>query len=242
MCTVTFIPAKDKYYITSNRDEKSLRRQALAPKSYIHNNRTIIYPKDAEAGGSWIAMHDNGNAAVLLNGAFVKHVSLPPYNKSRGLVFLELIATDMPLRKFLNTDFNNIEPFTLIVFNNGNLYECRWDGSKKYCTQIDAATPNIWSSATLYNETVVKKREQWFAKWLNKNPNPSQQDILHFHQFAGDGDTQNDLRMNRNSIMLTVSVTGLELTKQKGTMHYVDLKDSKVYRQQLDFISCCEVA
>ncbi len=242
MCTVTFIPAKDKYYITSNRDEKSLRRQALAPKSYIHNNRAIIYPKDADAGGTWVAMQDNGNAAVLLNGAFVKHLPLPPYNKSRGIIFIELIAAGMPGKKFLTIDLNNIEPFTLIVFDDSNLYECRWDGNKKFWAQIDTSTPHIWSSATLYNEAVVKKREQWFAKWLNKNSNPSQQDILHFHQFAGDGDMQNDLRMNRDGIMLTVSVTGLELTKQKGTMHYVDLKDSMLYMKELDFIASYEIA
>jgi hypothetical protein len=30
----------------------------------------ITYPKDADAGGTWIAKHENGNAVVLLNGGF----------------------------------------------------------------------------------------------------------------------------------------------------------------------------
>ena len=28
----------------------------------------------ADAGGSWVALHEDGNAAVRLNGAFDKHV------------------------------------------------------------------------------------------------------------------------------------------------------------------------
>ena len=148
----------------------------------------------------------------------------------------------MAIKKFLRIDLLNIEPFTLIVFDGGSLYECRWDGSKKYCKQLNKNTHNIWSSATLYNEEIVMKREQWFAKWLNKNPNPSVQDILHFHQFAGEGDTQNDLCMNRNNNMLTVSVTGIELNHETAIMHYIDLKDNIEYRQQIEFMSSFEVA
>ena len=70
MCTVTFIPGKDRYFITSNRDEKMLRKPAIAPQPYVINGNTLVYPRDADAGGTWIAMNENGNAAVLLNGAF----------------------------------------------------------------------------------------------------------------------------------------------------------------------------
>ncbi len=237
MCTVTFIPVKDKFFITSNRDEKARRKQAIPPKRYKHGDITLIYPKDADAGGSWIAMRNDGDAAVLLNGAFIKHIPMPPYKRSRGNIFLEVIAGNMPVRKFLRIDLFNIEPFTLILFEDNNLYECRWDGNKKYCKQLENYRPHIWSSATLYDEEVVKKREYWFLKWLNKNPNPTQQDILHFHQFAGDGDKHNDLRVNRDGKLFTVSVTGIKLNAEKGTMRYLDLKDNMVYRQEIEFVS-----
>lgn len=237
MCTVTYIPAKNKIFLTSNRDEKSLRRQAVAPKQYTHNGKTIVYPKDADAGGTWVAMHENGNAAILLNGGFVKHIPEPPYRKSRGLIFVDVIAHEMPVRNFLKLDLNNIEPFTLVVFDDTNLFECRWDGEKKHCKQIEKYRPHIWSSVTLYDKEVIQKREQWFLKWLNKNLNPTQQDILHFHQFAGDGDSNNDLRMNRDGMMLTVSVTGIELSADKASMRYVDLKDNMVYRQELPILT-----
>ena len=74
MCTVTFIPTGDKYFITSNRDEKNTRKFAIPPSAYEFESGKIFFPKDGDRGGSWIAIHENGNAAVLLNGAFEKHI------------------------------------------------------------------------------------------------------------------------------------------------------------------------
>src|SRR5690348_8239035 len=118
MCTVTYIPGRGKIFLTSNRDEKSLRRQAVAPKQYTHNGKRLVYPKDADAGGTWIAMHENGNAAILLNGEFMNHIPAPPYRRSRGLIFLDVITHEMPVRNFLKIDLDNIEPFTLVMFDD----------------------------------------------------------------------------------------------------------------------------
>ena len=236
MCTVTFIPVKDKYYITSNRDEKFIRKQAIPPEMYFDKGSRIVFPKDADAGGTWIALHENGNAAVLLNGAFEKHISLPPYRKSRGIIFLEIFRADMPVHYFIHMDLQGIEPFTMIIFNNC-LYECRWDGTKKHCRQLKKHRPYIWSSSTLYEETVVKKRDQWFAAFLNRNPHPTQEDIFKFHQFTGDGDIQNDLRMNRNDLLSTVSVTGIALESNLCRMNYLDLKNNKTCQQEMRMAS-----
>jgi hypothetical protein len=237
MCTVTFIPSGNDVYITSNRDEKYLRKPATVPAKYRHEDVTVLYPKDADAGGSWIAVKDNGNAAVLLNGAFEKHLSCPPYKKSRGLVFLDVIQDDIAVRKFLRYDLVNIEPFTLIVFEDKNLYECRWNGSKKFCKQLKHYTPHIWSSSTLYDEQASLKRKMWFRKWLQSNSHPSQNDILSFHRFAGDGDEKNDLLMNRDGIVCTVSVTSMKLNEEKGIMTYLDLKNNIMYHEQMEFVS-----
>src|SRR6266446_1053883 len=124
MCTVSFIRVRDKYFITSNRDEKHSRKPAIPPAIYKFEKGKLIFPKDADAGGSWIALHENGNAAVLLNGAFEKHISRPPYNQSRGKIFLNVISDERPVRQFHNLDLFNIEPFTVIMIDEGNLYEC----------------------------------------------------------------------------------------------------------------------
>ena len=84
MCTVTFIPARQRIYLTSNRDEKNWRTDALPPAVYPAGSGQMMYPKDGDAGGTWIAAHDNGNAIVFLNGGMEAHNPQPPYRKSRG--------------------------------------------------------------------------------------------------------------------------------------------------------------
>lgn len=236
MCTVTFIPTGDKIYITSNRDEKHWRSNALPPAVYSFSTGRLLFPKDGDAGGTWIAAHENGHAIVLLNGGFIRHTPQPPYRKSRGLILLDLIDALDPVSRFQSISLQAIEPFTIVIWNNGTLVECRWDGVRKHQTQLAVTQPHIWSSATLYEEAVVNKRKNWFNAWLQQTRQtgqPTPDDILHFHQFTGDGDTHNDLRMDRNGQVFTVSVTLLSLTNEVTQMHYLDLKSNNAFTQQL---------
>jgi uncharacterized protein with NRDE domain len=235
MCTVTFIPAKDKVFITHNRDEKSVRSKAIPPKEYAVNGHKLLFPRDSQAGGTWIALHENGNAAVLLNGAFLKHEHKPPYIKSRGLTFLDIAASDDLMEAWNKVNMEGIEPFTIILWNMGYLYECRWDGAVKHTADLDKTQSYTWSSVTLYNTEVINKRQQWFRKWLQQKPPVNLESIVQFHLSAGDGDTNNDLKMNRNGLMLTVSVSAMELSANKGCLHYLDLQDDNSYNQELLF-------
>ena len=223
MCTVSFIPVKDKYIITSNRDEKLCRKIAVMPGMFEYNGQKLFFPKDTDAGGTWIVMKENGDAAVLLNGAFICHNAEPPYRLSRGIILLDIFSTEKPSVIFTKIDLRDIEPFTLVLLENNCLYEFRWDGNEKYCKQLNASRPYIWSSATLYDGFVVKKREQWFASFLNDHPVPTQQDVLKFHHFTGDGDQQNDLLMTRNGMYTTFSITSILLTKDRGCIKYIDI-------------------
>ena len=225
MCTVTYIPVKDKLFLTSNRDEKQWRRDAAIPAVYAYETGKILFPKDADAGGTWIAVHENGNAIVLLNGGFLAHTPEPPYRKSRGLILLDLIKGATPYNSFLAVRLTGIESFTAIVWDNHHLFECRWDGKQKHSKQLNQELPYIWSSVTLYDDAVIRKRSQWFETWINQNRRPTIQDIMHFHQFTGDGDSNNDLRMNRNGAIFTVSVTSLAISSTNASMQYVDLKN-----------------
>ncbi len=226
MCTVTFIPVKGKIYLTSNRDEKQTRPDAISPAVYEFDSGKILFPKDAEAGGTWIAAHENGNAIVFLNGGFLAHEPRPPYRKSRGLILLDLIDGTTPYNSFLAIKLYNIEPFTAIIWDEHHLFECRWDGEHKHTKQLNERIPHIWSSVTLYDEDVTAKRNQWFENWIQKNDHPSMKEIMHFHQFTGDGDTQNDLRMNRHGKLFTVSVTSLAISSKEAIMEYLDFKNN----------------
>lgn len=221
MCTVTFVPFRNGILLTSNRDEQIVRAPALLPEKYRGETGDILLPKDGQAGGTWIALHNNGNAMVLLNGAFNKHAHNPPYRKSRGLIFLDVFDSHSPYTNFSTIDLNNIEPFTLIIWEGGELFEARWDGTSKYVTPLPVSEPRIWSSATLYNPEVRKKRRLLFDKWLMETSCRSAEEIRKFHEFAHYNDIT--VKMEGNGKLQTVSITGIEITNNKAVMHYKDM-------------------
>ena len=241
MCTVSFIPQHNKVFIAHNRDEKSSRTKAISPRQYIINGYTLLFPRDSAAGGSWISCNKNGGAAVLLNGAFEKHVHQPPYRKSRGLAFLDILSANDLYISYCKVDLAGIEPFTVILWNNHRLYECCWDGKQKHISKPDPSAPHTWSSVTLYDPAIISKRETWFSNWLQVHPVPSMDDIIKFHSSAGEGDLHNDLRMNRGGETLTVSITAMEICKDKSVMKYLDLLDNTGATEEFVFTKAAAI-
>ena len=94
--------------------------------------------------------NESGNAVVLLNGAIKPHRPEPPYRKSRGIVVLDLVAQPSPVDAFEAYDCVGIEPFTVILFEDKNLWSGRWDGKMKWLESLNSNKPQIWSSVTLY--------------------------------------------------------------------------------------------
>lgn len=233
MCTVTFVPVDDAVFITSNRDEKTSRKKATPPAVWQQNGARFLFPKDGEKGGSWIAARNSGDVAVLLNGAFTAHVPQPRYRQSRGTLLLRLMQAPNIFQAFIDEDLQGIEPFTLVLFMNKRLWECRWTGNEKSAKELLVNQPYIWSSATLYNGTVIQKRESWFAHWLRQHKKPSQADVIRFHTNAGDGDCSNDVWMKRESGLQTVSVTSITIERGYTKMFYLDALDGKTYQQHL---------
>ena len=122
MCTVSFIKSREKIIITSNRDEQTARPNAWKPEVNYINHKKIIFPQDPKAGGTWFAADENNNIGVLLNGAFEKHIRSSYYRKSRGLILLDIMSADSPYTEFCRIDLYEIEPFTLILYQNESLY------------------------------------------------------------------------------------------------------------------------
>lgn len=226
MCTVTYVPFYNGYFLTSNRDEKSTRNKAILPKEYLLDNVKLIYPKDGDAGGTWIVLKENGDSLCLLNGAFENFIDTGNYKISRGNVVLQIATENNLVAAFKNIELINTAPFTLIIVYENQLFECRWDGEKKYCKVLDNERAYIWSSATLYDKNTQNKRQDWFIQFLLENNIPSQKDLFYFHTNTGDGDKENDLLMNRNEQYFTVSITGVAVCKNESEMYYQDLKNN----------------
>lgn len=225
MCTVSFfLNNNNEVIITSNRDEKQSRPLAIVPQAQLFNGEPLYYPKDPLAGGTWFVVNKKADVFVLLNGALEKHISIPPYRKSRGLILLELAASKNVFDAWNNINLNNIEPFTCIVYSNSNLHQFRWNAIYKENVQLDVSMPQIWSSSTLYSKEVRRKREVWFEEFVKiNNSKISADDAIQFHTQTHIEDTNNGLLINREGEMLSKSVTQVVLHEKQFTFTHIDL-------------------
>ena len=232
MCTVSFVRANDSVIITSNRDEHVLRENAAAPAFENLAGKKIIFPKDAKAGGTWFAAADNGVVSVLLNGAFKKHTPHPPYRKSRGLILLEIIEADKPVDFFNEMSLENIEPFTIVLYQPGQLSELRWGGEFKHQRQLDVCRNYIWSSATLYSDEIIEQREDLFQQFIHSPATATAARIYDFHA-SNNGDTENGFIINRQTGMRTFSITQVVVNNDRVNFLHSDLLFQKQYTEIL---------
>ncbi len=225
MCTLTYLSINNGkgYLVTQNRDESPLRPQALAPKRYHLDDIELIYPKDPQGTGSWIATAPHQQKTVcLLNGGFEKHKHRPPYRHSRGLVVLEVFKHNTAADFYNQFDFHDLEPFTLIIFSLESIHQITWDGSQSHMTEFESK-PLIWSSSTLYDSDQKRLRKQWFDEW--KKNHPSQKwntpEILKFHQQFNKEIPESSIKMIRPRVA-TISTTSIKYSIENSSVTYID--------------------
>ena len=237
MCTVTYIPKKNNTFIlTSNRDEAS-GRTTLTPDFYDVDGVKMLFPKDAVAGGTWIGISEKNRMICLLNGGFKNHIKNKSYKMSRGVVVKELLKA-VNLSKAINEfDYQGIEPFTIVAIDWSSdlkATELVWDGIKAHIT-ILGDQPKIWSSSTLYDESMKDKRRSWFAAF-SENTDWSSESLFEFHTTAGEGDDNVDLQINRGALK-TVSVTQVEKGEDGCTMIYNNLQKEEIHSTQFEMVT-----
>lgn len=208
MCTVTFVPLGDNNFVlTSNRDVSYKRAPASPPKIHVEHGVDLLYPRDEEAGGTWIGSSYDSRLLCLLNGGFENHQRKLPYRKSRGLVVTELLAAPELSTALEVIDLEDIEPFTLVNVewkHELTLGEFVWDGAKKH-RKLLPIEPQIWSSSTLFDPAMRDTRQHWFEDWKSHGDfNP--ESVLEFHRIAGRGDDEVGVVLKRKNVG-TVSIT-----------------------------------
>lgn len=237
MCTVTYIPKDNNTFVlTSNRDE-AFGRTTFAPSYYTIEGVKMLYPKDAVAGGSWIGISEKNTMVCLLNGGFINHLKVQDYKMSRGVVVKELLKADDIARAVHDFDYEGIEPFTIIAIDwtaTLKATELVWDGKDAHITTLKNA-PKIWSSSTLYTSEMKKKRAQWFDNFC-EHSDLSAESLLKFHNTAGEGDQQVDLKMNRGALG-TVSITQVDKTTQHCVMTYQDFQKEEQHSTNFETVT-----
>lgn len=230
MCTVTYLPlGGNDFILTSSRDVPFSRKRADTPKLFIEDGVEITYPKDGDAGGTWIGTSSKNRLICLLNGGFKNHIPKKSYKESRGLIVKELLKSAIITVELSTIDLNDIEPFTLVIvdWNDGlELIEFIWTGEQKYLTK-KAQKTCIWSSSTLYEEEVKRKREIWFEEWQSEQNEFEQHKIIQFHKTAGEGDAKTNVLMKREEGG-TVSISSIKREENSLDFIYEDVLTRKI--------------
>jgi hypothetical protein len=225
MCTVSFLPTKSGFILSSTRDERALRKSAVFPSYQESKSGSLILPRDGEAGGTWICLAST-KMICLLNGAFQKHKHQPPYKHSRGKVVLDAFDFDN-FETFLHQyNFENIEPHTLVLVDftqDLKLTEMRWDGKTAHVKPLNAAKTYIWSSCTLYPDEVIANRKHLFKNWVDNANTFTPDNAEDFHLNTKVGDSKNDFRMKREDSLQTISFTQVVCEYKKATMVHKNL-------------------
>ncbi|MBK8684302.1 MAG: NRDE family protein [Bacteroidetes bacterium] len=227
MCTVTYLPRPNNGFIlTHNRDEHFTRGIAQWPALLSFSNQMVLSPIDRNAGGTWITSSQN-YTLCLLNGGFEKHVSQAPYRHSRGKIivdFFNYVSVDDFLQSY-NT--HQLEPFTLIIVehDSDHIKQCTFDGHQLHLKNLTKNQAYIWSSTTLYDEDSILRRKKQFEVFLQQE-NYTQEDIIAFHTNKHPSTDQEDILINRNDILKTVSLTSIEKSASIS-MTYFDFIQSK---------------
>ncbi|MBI3137921.1 MAG: NRDE family protein [Sphingobacteriales bacterium] len=223
MCTVLFIPQKDSVIFTSLRDENPERPATAGPALLSGENWSFIAPLDRRAGGTWAGINNYGNVVILLNGAFENHRKETAYKKSRGLIVTALLKSVYPVVEWSLMDMQGVEPYTLVVWSEQNLFQLVWDGENKHRTHFDTGSARIWSSATLYSPAAKNYRQELFENWMNTQPGISRESIFSF--FSSVTDPENGFIINRGARLKTLSYSFIELGPgQQGLLSYQDLR------------------
>lgn len=223
MCTVTIIPkGKNDFVLTSNRDEAPVRI-SLDPEFYKIEGVNLLFPKDKLAGGTWIGISEMNRVVCVLNGAFKCHERKLKYRQSRGVVAKDFMIASNIIETITTYNLEDIEPFTIVIVDwNESLkfYELVWDGNKKRFNEL-SKEPKIWSSSTLYDESMKAERLSWFETFKSKNKLHAVS-LLDFHKSAGSPNMDYGVVMNRGFVK-TTSITQINKKGDDVSMRFESL-------------------
>ena len=222
MCIVTFFPTSEGFLFTSNRDEK-YQRKTLEPATYLHPT-PLIYPKDMEHDGTWIAVDAKQKKIVCLLNANGSQPD-PNLKISRGQLPIQLLLKD---KKILSkSTLAKIAPFQLIkvcFLEIPKLESFHWNGVHLINKTLDAKKPHLWCSDTLYSEPKKQGLKNDFKSSLN---NFNQwNDLINFHKKVAQP-INNSVFLKKEYGLQTVSITSLRHQNKQLDLYYNNLLEDK---------------
>jgi len=176
MCTVTYLPMPDGgYLLGTNRDERPHRGQAQAPSLRVLGDRQVLAPIDGDAGGTWVALDDQGRSLCLLNGDKKPAAKPPTDPRSRGLLVLDLMSdasVDGVTSQLLSWAMSKDLPyrtFKLLSIERDPALRARlleWNGRELVVRQL--TSPSLVVSSTYETDAVTARRRQSFTRLVSR--------------------------------------------------------------------------
>ena len=151
MCTVTFVPRSDGFYLAMNRDEQITRPSANPPAIFQQGGVENIYPLDNE-GGTWIAANSRGAAFTLLNWNDTQ--KLGEKSRTRGCVVPAVVSSncsEVAQSTLSQLDLDGILPFRLVGFFSAEKDVTEWR----------------WNQRSLERKSIPWKMSQWCSSSLS---------------------------------------------------------------------------
>ena len=221
MCTVSFLPNTQGFYLAMNRDEKLDRFAALAPRIVDVGIRRAIFPREP-TGGTWISANDAGVCLALINW---HRVAREPKHDvvSRGEVVRALAAKSsadeiadrvgkLPLRK--------LRPFRLITIVPSERHVIEWRWNLERLTMRDHQWQRQhWFSSGFDEERAELERQRICDAAQDRQSTRSLRWLRQLHRSHAPKRGPFSICMHRSDAS-TVSYTEVAVSGRRATMRY----------------------
>ena len=221
MCTVSFIPNPQGFFVGMNRDESVHRPVALLPEVHFCDGRQSVYPSEP-AGGTWIGLNDAGLCFALINWYAVR-VRTVSGTISRGTVvkaLLQASTLDESYSAMRLLPLNRVPPFRVIAIalRERAIAEFRWD-QDLLLTERKLWNANHWFSSGLDESAAQAKRgEVCRQEWKKTNAGDLHW-LRELHKSHLPEPGAFSICMHRQEAA-TVSYTEIEVEESLGVMRY----------------------
>jgi transport and Golgi organization protein 2 len=222
MCTVSFIPKAQGFYLAMNRDEKLERFTALAPTIVNLGSRRAVFPREP-TGGTWISANDAGVCLALINWHRVERE--PKHDVvSRGQIVRELAGKSsadgiengvkklLPLRK--------LRPFRLIAIVPSDKIVTEWLWNLEWLTVRNHEWQRQhWFSSGFDERRAELERQRVCDAAHNQQSTRSLEWLRQLHRSHAPKRGPFSICMHRRDAS-TVSYTEVNVSGRRATMRY----------------------
>ena len=173
MCTASWLPGTDGYFLCFNRDENRSRLPGRPPSRMMVGGLRVVAPSDGNHGGTWIGVNEAGLTVAVANRYQVPRPPLPAERVSRGLLVMELLGQGSlrALERALSGGrLEQYEPFTLVGLERGvPAHLWSWDGEMLGAWREEEPGLLLASSA-VDQEAAASARRDTFAQAAARGP------------------------------------------------------------------------